>query len=430
MTPGFFFEGAGRRAAMEAILEAADNGASVLCLTGPLGIGRTATLQHLLREADPEVFAVAYVAGDILMSAAQCCAALHACLGEPIQDGDECETLLATFLGVRASGRKPVVLVDDADELGEEALYAVLDVCRNGAATLVLAGDGAVATKAGAAAVIAMPALDEEQCGAFVSAWEEHQDSRRETSRRELSRLYRMSNGIPGVLLPLLEREKFAPTGGFRPGSLPIAHVLFILVALAVLVWLLRDMGHDRAGAAASMREVPIMLPGPAAGASGERPSHGVVGAAVPGPVAVVPRPAPPARTVDVPREDVPSGRVLPVVAPVPAPLEEPRPVPRRYSIDEQALQAEKPSRFTLQLFASFNEQSVRQFVARYAGNGARSFRSVREGLPWYVVVSGSYRTKEDARNAIGRLPAEVQKLKPWPRSLQGIQDELRRRPD
>lgn len=172
------------------------------------------------------------------------------------------------------------------------------------------------------------------------------------------------------------------------------------------------------------------MLPGPAAGASGERPSHGVVGAAVPGPVAVVPRPAPPARTVDVPREDVPSGRVLPVVAPVPAPLEEPRPVPRRYSIDEQALQAEKPSRFTLQLFASFNEQSVRQFVARYAGNGARSFRSVREGLPWYVVVSGSYRTKEDARNAIGRLPAEVQKLKPWPRSLQGIQDELRRRPD
>lgn len=430
MTAGFFFEGAGCRAARDAILGAAASEAPVLYLTGPAGVGRTTTLQHFLRETDPALYAVAYVVGDILMSAEQCCAALNACLDQPVQGGDQCEALLGAFLRVRESGRTPVVLVDDADELGEETLNALRDVCGSGAATLVLAGEGGLATKLDSCSVVVMRPLDEEQCAAFASAWASHQDFRCQLSRREVSRLCRKSGGLPGALQSLLERSARASTGGFRPGNIPVGHVLFILVAVAALIWLLRDMGQDRSLALVSATEVPIMLPGPSGAASGASPDgfDGVAGVAVPQAVAVVPRPAPPARVVDAPGEDVFSPR--PEVAPVPAPVEEPRPVPRRYSIDEQAMQAEKPSRFTLQFFASFNEQSVRQFVTRYANKGMRSFRSVREGLPWYVAVSGSYGTKEDARNAVNGLGGELQELKPWPRSFQGIQDELRRRPD
>lgn len=432
MTAGFFFEGAGRRAALDAILGAAESEAPVLYLTGPTGIGRTTTLQHFLRETDPAIYAVVYVVGDILMSAEQCCAALNTWLDRSVQGGDQCEALVGAFLRVRASGRTPVVLVDDADELGEETLSTLRDVCGSGAATLVLAGEGGLATKPDSGLVVVMRPLDGEQCAAFASAWAQHQDSRLQLSRREVSRLCRKSGGLPGTLHSLLEQSATASTGGFRPGNMPVGHVLFILVAVAALIWLLRDMGQDRSLALVSATEVSIMLPGPSGAVSGASPDgfDGIAGVAVPRPVVVVPRPAPPARVVDAPSEDVSSPVSRSEVAPVPAPVEEPRPVPRRYSIDEQAMQAEKPSRFALQFFASFNEQSVRQFVTRYADKGMRSFRSVREGLPWYVVVSGSYRTKEDARNAVNGLTGDLQELKPWPRSFQGIQDELRRRPD
>ncbi|MFP5382731.1 MAG: SPOR domain-containing protein [Gammaproteobacteria bacterium] len=433
MAAGFFFEGAGRRAALDAILAAADGEASVLCLTGPAGIGRTETLQHFLREADPGVLAVACITGDILMSAAQCCAALNEGLDQAAEGGDPCEALLGTFLRIRASGRAPVVLVDDADELGEETLSALREVCRSGAAALVLAGDTTLVTKSGSGSVVVMTPLDEEQCGAFAFAWaQQHQDSRRRPSRREVSRLHRKSGGIPGNLLPLLERSALVSQGGFRPGNILAGHLLFILAAVAALVWLLRDMGSDRSLALTSEIEVPVMLPGPSGDPSGAGSVAlgGIAGAVVPQPVAVVSRPAPPARVVDMPGEDVPAAAVPPKVLLVPAPVEEPQPVPGRYSIDEQALQAVNPSRFTLQFFASFNEKGVRQFVTRHANKGMRSFRSVREGLPWYVAVGGNYRTKEDARNAVNGLPGELQELKPWPRSFQGIQDELRRRPD
>ena len=88
-----------------------------------------------------------------------------------------------------------------------------------------------------------------------------------------------------------------------------------------------------------------------------------------------------------------------------------------------------KPGAFTLQLFGSFNEPAVRQFVASHPGLRAlRIFRTVREELPWHVVVSGEFRSRDEARAYVLALPEDVQKLKPWTRTIGGIQDELRRR--
>lgn len=433
MAASFFFEGAGSRAALNAIIEGADNEASVLYLTGPAGIGRTTTIERFLREADPAIYAVAHVAGDILMSAEQCCAALNAGLDQSTQDGDACDALLGTLIRIRASGRKPVMLLDDADELGEEALVALLNVCRDGGAMLVLAGTPRLATQAAvatpASVVVIMP-LTEAECAAFASAWAQHQHSGRPPFRREASRLWRRSEGNPGTLISLLERRAPASASEFWPGNVPVGHVLFIVAAIVALAWLLNDMGNDRTLVTAAMTEVPITLPGSSAALPDARVERfgEVAVAAVPRPVVVTPRLALPARIVEAPDEGVPPPSTPLVVAS--APLKEPRLMVGRYSVEEQALQAENSSRFTLQFFASFNEHSVRQFVTRHADEGMRSFRSVREGLPWYVAVSGSYRIRDDARNAVGGLPRALQELKPWPRSFQGIQDELRRRPD
>lgn len=110
-------------------------------------------------------------------------------------------------------------------------------------------------------------------------------------------------------------------------------------------------------------------------------------------------------------------------------PASVPKPVPsRRFSAQEEALLAEKASRYTLQLFASFNERAVQDFAARHPELPIRLFRTVREELPWHVAVTGVYRNKEEAKAAAGKLPVDLARLQPWARSLQGIQDELRRR--
>ena len=40
----------------------------------------------------------------------------------------------------------------------------------------------------------------------------------------------------------------------------------------------------------------------------------------------------------------------------------------------------------------------------------------------WYILVYGSYSTREKARAAIGSLPKGLQLTKPWPRLINDIQ--------
>ena len=89
-------------------------------------------------------------------------------------------------------------------------------------------------------------------------------------------------------------------------------------------------------------------------------------------------------------------------------------------------LRALPPGHFVLQLFASFTESSVRQFAAAHPGT--RVLRLSRDGSPWYVAVTGSFRSKEAARAAVDGMAPELRKLSPWPRSVSALQDELRRR--
>jgi len=461
-TEGFFFSGGGRREAIDAIFEGVYRADVVLLLVGAAGSGRSAVINHFCEEADPQVLSVAVIAGDILTSPDQALAGLCSALEMQVV-GDPRNVLWRAVEWHRGEGRNVVLIVDDAHELGIEVRAAIVDFAHDAKVALVLVGDESLAPGMDpevAFDVIALRPLSEDESEQFVAGWLGVDDEDELPSHRVMARLHRHSAGLPGRLAGLLGAGA-AERAALLPNRIPFWHAMIAVVAIALLAVLL---GHalfgGAPGAPVQSTEVEVPLPHPdqlaAERQSGESPEHRVVTAAVPQPLDVKPFvPQLPVATTDT--QSAVAAAAPPAPA-VPAPQAEPEPqlptaapgarlsaMPARtlpvsgnqlptpaarYSADEQKLLAEPRSRFTVQLFASFNEQAVRQFRARHAETDIRIFRTLREELPWYVAVTGSFRNREEARVAVTRLPVNLQELTPWARSLQSIQDELRRRKD
>lgn len=434
MTQGrdFYYEGAGRRGALDELFEAIHRPAAVVCIAGVAGSGRTALVERFCQEADPAVLAVAVVTGDILMSAEQCLFAM----ADGLQP-DEALAPSAAIERVQAGGRTPVLIVDDAHELGEQPRAAVAKFCVERGVPLVLAGDLTLAAEpARTQEAIVLRAFTEEESEDFVAAWLAVGDEDELPSHRTVERLHRQSAGMPGRLAALLASGA-ATRNTWFPAGFPLWHVVFSVAAVGVLLVLLAWLAPQDAGkiAASPEREMNVPLPAPQE-VAGQAPVTRASSVAVPRPVEIAPLPVTEAVPPPVASPELGSAETSIALPPPPAPVASPnvvagKPVSvRRYTADEDALLKEKASRYTLQLFASFNEQAVRQFESAHAGVEIRVFRTVREELPWHVAVTGSYRNKDEAKAAVAKLPAGLRKLDPWARSFQGIQDELRRRKD
>lgn len=436
MTAGrdFYYEGGGRRAALDELFEAICP-AAVVCVVGEAGSGRTALVARFCQEADPDVLAVAVVTGDILMSGEQC---LQAAAGafRP----DELADPQQAVERVQAGGRMPVLIVDDAHELGEQPRVEVVRFCRERGVALVLVGDGVLVDEPERThGPILLRAFTEEESEDFIAAWLAVGDEDELPSHRTVERLHRQCGGMPGRLAVLLAAGAAARNTWF-PAGFPLWHVVFSVAAVGLLLVLLAWLAPQDVRRTASLagQEVEVPLPAPhevaAAGQDAAAPATRLSSVAVPRPVEIAPLPVTEVVPSPVPAPE--KALETPVALPPPPPVAAPRvaagkPVAlRRYTADEDSLLREKASRYTLQLFASFNEQAVRQFEAAHAGTEIRVFRTVREELPWHVAVTGSYRSKDEAKAAVAKLQPDLRKLEPWARSFQGIQDELRRRKD
>lgn len=80
---------------------------------------------------------------------------------------------------------------------------------------------------------------------------------------------------------------------------------------------------------------------------------------------------------------------------------------------------------FTVQVFATANEQNARQFVQSNGGQ-YHYFRKLHNGQHLYVVTYGSFTSADAARSAIAQLPDAVKRNKPWPRSFASVRQEIR----
>lgn len=468
----FFFPGGGRQEVLDALFEGIRRSGVVLLLVGAAGSGRSALIRRFVAEADPQALAVAVVSGDILMSPVQLLGGLRDALGFP-PVAHPADDLWRAVQAIRDESRDVVLFVDDAHELGMEARGEIVRFALEADVALVLTGDESLAPAMNPEVpfeVLALRPFDEEESEAFVAAWLAVEDEDELPSNRVMAKLHRHSAGMPGRLAGLLgsgaaTRERLLPNG------IPPWHVLMgvgavIVLGIVVAFVLTTNPVGEEVGPVE--RVVTLPPPGQAVVDNNVRARNGA-DVAVPlpmdarvyaPPVKVNPVPEGAASTAVVagggaaasPVQDVPAPAPVPMPAtpaaaspPKVAPLSPAQPTPAgsrlttsqatpvvsgpsRYTADEQALLAEPRSRYTVQLFASFNEGAVQAFMARHRGTEMKVFRTVREDLPWYVAVTGMYRNRDEAKAAVARLPLDLQALKPWARSLQGVQDELRRR--
>jgi DamX protein len=99
-----------------------------------------------------------------------------------------------------------------------------------------------------------------------------------------------------------------------------------------------------------------------------------------------------------------------------------------RYYGDGQSLLQWNPNGYTLQMLGARQESSVIKFIAAMPERDKlRYFATIYKGKPWYVVVYQQFPNRDAAMIAIGELPPELRARRPWARSIQGIQDDIRR---
>lgn len=91
-------------------------------------------------------------------------------------------------------------------------------------------------------------------------------------------------------------------------------------------------------------------------------------------------------------------------------------------------LLAAKKTDYTLQLFDATTAAHASAFINKYKlGKSAYYFQRKLNGKSLYVVVYGTYPSKATAAKAVTSLPAIIQQLRPWVRSLSSVQAEIRK---
>ncbi|MGB0664571.1 MAG: SPOR domain-containing protein [Pontibacterium sp.] len=120
-----------------------------------------------------------------------------------------------------------------------------------------------------------------------------------------------------------------------------------------------------------------------------------------------------------------PSGTEKAVVATSPAPDQ----ITQRLRADEARLLQLEPQGYVLQLLGARNIASIKTFVERWGTmDDLYVFETVYKGKTFFVVIYGQYTSRDSAKTGISELPSSIQALRPWARSLRGVQEDVQKR--
>jgi DamX protein len=437
----------------------------MLVATGPQGAGKTALGERLLADAGPR-WRGCVVEGDPELDPQGFLARVVEGYEVPTRgpEGPDAAALLEAFLhGLRKGSTHPVLVVDDAHLLSPATLEEVVRLAgereRLGLA-VVLLGEPQLLERLGRGAasgllhVIDVPPLTPQQVAEYLElrlARAGHR-GRSPFNDEAVQLLWKTSRGLPGLLNPAASRflANRAAAGGrgvrglLRRAGRALAHhpsaagaTLLGVAAAGTLAWWLGTPGQTTAPVTTTVplprvETVPVERPPPRA-VQQTQPAPSARAAEPTRPPAVSrPEAARPAETAEA-RQPAPAVRAEPPAAEPAAPSRPadnvPKPPARAATRvgDEAWLLEQAPGNYTVQIFGSHEHEAVERFK-----RGSRLkdrlawYRTSRNGRDWYVVVMGSYASRDAARRAIAALPAEVKRNNPWPRSLGAVQESIR----
>lgn len=93
---------------------------------------------------------------------------------------------------------------------------------------------------------------------------------------------------------------------------------------------------------------------------------------------------------------------------------------------DASAIKGAPGNHYTLQLSSSSNSANLNAWAKKEKLQHYMVYRTVRNGQPWYVLVSGVYASKDEAKRAVSTLPADVQAKNPWAKPIHQVQSDLK----
>lgn len=90
------------------------------------------------------------------------------------------------------------------------------------------------------------------------------------------------------------------------------------------------------------------------------------------------------------------------------------------------SLKSAPSNNYTLQLSSSSNYDNLNSWAKKSNLKNYVVYQTSRNGLPWYVLVSGVYASKDEAKRAVSALPADVQAKNPWAKPIHQVQADLK----
>ncbi|WLD57895.1 AAA family ATPase [Salinispirillum sp. LH 10-3-1] len=462
---------AGRQKAVDTLLHLLQFSDDVIFIAGPVGSGKSAILEQLIRQLPENIDLVMIEVSesssdkellwDVATQFKLTPDRTHSTQRLQLMIQAHCQSL-------HARGQVPTLAIDDIDELPTEVLASLSPVLHgglNGEPGLRLVGLAAdvgeirreLSTLGFASGqLIDLPTLRYSDSVNLIQGYFAAGGitSGVPFDNNTLKRLYKLSGGRPGRLLDAVKDFMLVETQRRRrhrgvpwPHMVAGAAIISALV-LAVLYQSGSDEPPDTQQFELLASQPPELVSELDAAAVRERLAQAMAerevitdpvqpepqGSASAQPAPVQPSPPTPTtgsgtlsedKLAELTQETAQSTTSTPAPTPAPAPPAATNQNQPFFAPDW--LRNANNSRYTLQVLGARQEQNVLEFIAanELAPTQAGYYRTELQGQPWYVLVFGDYSNADSARAAITGLPANLRAAQPWPRPISSVKADL-----
>lgn len=467
--PGVFYADADREQRLDLMQHLAPY-SEILLVIGGQGAGKTALLRQFIARA-AETWRTALVSAYPGMDREELLAATLGAFGLPLDVSVPLERRRAVLLdhlhALRQGARMPILIIDDAHHLDSDALELLLDLCEQNEAehllAMILVGTSQLQT------MLAEPALAPLQ-NRVAHTFDVPPFTEYDTARYLRHRMRAAGAADEGPFTPEVVSKIHTATGGVPVAINEMAHYVlsertpsgtgaaarasrsasedaasrmsgprrrmdkrWIAAAVAgiaiVAVFVAGRFGGEETPSERTVAlSPPPAPPAPSEGAQVMRDEPPPVAAEPPLAATEPPTPAaPPPPIVEAPPAPATPPRAA-VMPPPPTPVAKTPPAAPSATPDVKGVEwvrAQPSDHSTLQLMALKDEQAVRRIIVRHRLTDAAYFPVRRDGRILYVLVYGSYPSREAATRAAAELPAGLISGQPWVRNFQALQKEL-----